>query len=231
MRVPDIKIFNSDEWASKSASEIQLAVSETLRAKKTCSCLLTGGSSAKSLYQEWSKLPAFRAMNGVIFYLGDERIVPINHIDSNFNMINSSLFANNLDSNCQFISVDVNIRDADESAMEYSRILPTSFDIAIFSIGLDGHIASIFPGSELFEDAAAMVGVVNNKSTPYSRITISPNVVLSSKKIFLLVKGENKANILKKTLEGGFTTELPATLTLGGVWLLDSSVARKAHLI
>ena len=164
-------------------------------------------------------------MRGVNFYLGDERFVPADHIDSNSNMVRNSLFPFGVGEEKQFFAIDTSFSSPEVCAQNYDKLIPKSFDVALFGIGLDGHIASIFPQSELFD--GGIDGIRATKSAVnHLRITVTPPVIESTKNIFLLANGKVKSDILKKIFFGAIPKDIPASLALGGVWLLDEDSAR-----
>lgn len=94
-------------------------------------------------------------------------------------------------------------------------------DITLLSIGREGNIAMNEPGSTLSsvtrlilinslskQEAAKNIGV---KNLPPCSLTVGISTILASKKICLMAWSEEKAAIIKETVEGKITDALPAS--------------------
>ena len=89
------------------------------------------------------------------FYFGDERCVAKDHKESNYYLVKNA-FNYAIDDN-NLIGICGNSIDHIKEAEKYARTLPKEIDIALFSVGEDGHIASIFPSSSLFRKAQSLL--------------------------------------------------------------------------
>jgi 6-phosphogluconolactonase len=164
---------------------------------------LSGGSSVKNIYgaivnyadeldnKHWSK---------VTFVLADERLVPIDSIESNSGMIKELLIEplihDSKITSSQFLAVDNQNRD--KAAIHYS-VLIENIDIAILGVGEDGHIASLFPLSdELDQFEPQYLYVEDSPKPPPKRITMSPMMVQNCKSVFLLFFEERKRAALQE---------------------------------
>ncbi|MDB2607095.1 PIG-L family deacetylase, partial [Zobellia sp.] len=95
-------------------------------------------------------------------------------------------------------------------------------DFQLLGIGRTGHVGFNEPGSHynsgtrvitldhitLVDAAPAFLGIDN---VPKKAITMGISTVMSAKRIVLLGWGENKASIIKKTVEGEISPQVPAT--------------------
>lgn len=95
-------------------------------------------------------------------------------------------------------------------------------DIQILGIGRTGHIGFNEPGSSLssktrlialdtttmMDAASSFFGVEN---VPKQAITMGVGTILNAKKLVLMAWGEGKAKIIKETIEGEITHQIPAT--------------------
>lgn len=122
-----------------------------------------------------------------------------------------------------FIS-DVNDTEAECERIQNYLTGHGPIDLCILGIGKNGHIAFNEPATEL------SAGVHLSKLTPQSLkhsmvdgidkkleygLTLGMADILQSKKIFLIVNGEHKREILNSFLSGNITTHLPASF----LWL------------
>lgn len=169
---------------------------------------LSGGSTPKNLYEllaqqdfaariDWSKVHLF---------LGDERCVPLDHVESNFNMVRQTLVSKlqiPFDNVHALVEPD---KDPRRSASEYEavlkKLLPRNeagiprFDLILLGLGPDGHTASLFPGtSALGEKYRWVVPNFVPKFNTY-RITFTLPVLNAASHIAFMVAGADKKEIL-----------------------------------
>src|SRR5262249_52340458 len=110
--------------------------------------------------------------------------------------------------------------------LEISRPL---FDLVLMGLGADGHPASLFPGPPaLHENARWAVGVATAGMEPFvPRVTLTFPALASTREMLFLVTGEDKRDVLARTLTGD---DLPAAQARSEgdlVWLVDRAAARE----
>ena len=222
---PRLEVYSGESWADSSANFICKKIEAVLNEQKYCSIMLTGGRAAEELYVALSNMQAFRKLKGLRFYFGDERNVPISHSASNEGMCRNTLFKKNyLEFSNQIYGIYAENETLDNIAKNYDKIVPFSIDIMLLGLGDDGHIASIFPNSDIAKENKIKVMKSYSPSHEYERVSITPLVVKNSKNIFLLCKGDNKLNILSRALLNiDDVVEMPVRLAFSAFWLLDSS--------
>lgn len=205
-----------------AAELIQGAIFTALREKERCSVMLTGGQSARRLYGAWANFPALRKMSHVHFYFGDERCVPPRDAESNYGMVMRTLFFQGIPKGCQVFRMEAEDPDRDAAAARYSESLPNAMDLMLLGVGEDGHIASIFPGSPVFQEVNRRVVPVTAPKLACERLTITPLVIAQARSIFVLATGAAKAKVLTRALkQPNDVTSLPARLVLRANWLMD----------
>ena len=184
------------------------------------SVILTGGRSAKHLYERWHEVPEFDRYKQARFYFGDERCVPADHADSNFRMVLTA-FSGSLHK-IQYERIHGEAEMHTEEAMRYDAILPDMIDLALFSVGEDGHIASLFPYSSAMKSMMKAVYVSDSPKPPSGRITITPRVIQSAKNVIVMAAGKKKGRVLAQALKNPIdVNQLPVRLTIGRTWVLD----------
>jgi 6-phosphogluconolactonase len=120
------------------------------------------------------------------------------------------------------------------------------FDIMLLGVGDDAHIASIFPGSELLEPEASLVtGREGAVGRPFMgrrvaavwaahlnawRITLTPEALLDSRALVVIVSGAKKAAAVRAALSSALDVKTyPAQLLRAAddrvEWLVDRSAA------
>ena len=111
---------------------------------------------------------------------------------------------------------------------EIFRSQSPAFDLQLQGLGVEGHTASLFPGSPVLEEKQRWVAAVEVAATPPRRLTLTPVVLNQGLNTFFLVAGKDKREILA-ALRGENqpkTSKYPAArLHPAGpvVWYLDSA--------
>jgi len=185
--------------------------------------MLTGGRSAKALYEQWNNFgEPLTGMSGVHFFIGDERCVSTNHPDSNYGMVMRTLLPNGKPKFVEFDRMEAESINVEDSADRYAALLPDSIDVLLLSMGDDGHIASLFPNSPaLFETKRKVLPVIS-PFKPYKRLTITPPVIQAAKHVYVLAIGDKKRLKYEEALlEPEDINSLPARLVLDRIWIFN----------
>lgn len=207
--------------------------------KGSANIALSGGSTPQLYLERLSKV--FAKWQKVHIFWCDERCVPPNNAESNYNTIKEN-FLQLID----IPSINIHrIRGEDEPEAEAERYsyeildwvpvengLPL-FDLILLGVGADGHTASIFPDRmDLFESERICAAAVQ-PITGQKRITLTGSVINNAKNIFMVVSGEEKAMIVKEILENE-NIDYPAGRInpVNGKleWFLDKNAASMLHL-
>ena len=121
--------------------------------------------------------------------------------------------------------------DAYESELrKYFGSAQPAFDLQLQGLGVEGHTASLFPGSPVLEEKQRWVAAVEVPATPPRRITFTPVVLNRGLNTYFLVTGKDKREILAalRSESNPKTSQYPAArLQPDGpvVWFLDSPAA------
>jgi len=203
---------------SSAAAHFISTGSKAIQDRGRFSVALSGGSTPKPLYEFLADQKVDELdWNKVHFFWGDERCVPPDHPDSNFNQVNRALLDPKAiqEENIHRIKAEL---PPDEAARQYQEIILTwfqqkqpSFDLILLGMGSDGHTASLFPGTEYVKgdltDQNRLVAANWVPKLDTWRITFTPHLINAAQNVFFLVSGHNKANTLKLVLEGPSTPE------------------------
>ena len=169
--------------------------------------LVSGGTSPIGLFRQLalSKLPWKRIRIALI----DERFVPTDNPHSNERTVRANLLQE-MASKASFTgmmydsySLENNLRIAQE---KYAEIIEAKNYISLLGMGKDGHTASLFPGdaaSEADLKGESQAGIIqtNAPEFPHERLSCNRQLILESKKIYLLISGKSKLEVLNEALE------------------------------
>lgn len=200
------RIFETPVILAKAfAAEFQKITEECIFLKESVNIALSGGNTPQQLFAVFAE----DYKNSIIwdkinFYWTDERCVSPESSESNYGEAERILFSKlNLYNNVHRIMGE---NDPSEEAERYSQLmqrnLPSEnnfpeFDIILLGMGADGHTASIFPdGMNLLKSEKYCETVVHPENKQ-RRITLTGNVINNSDKIYFLVTGKSKAQIMK----------------------------------
>ena len=113
-------------------------------------------------------------------------------------------------------------------AVLHGRPAVPTFDVVLFGMGPDGHIASLFPGHEALGASGTVVGVHGSPKPPPQRVSLTFDAIGAAREVWLLVAGAEKAPAVARALSGAPRTEIPAGTVTGThrtLWLLDAPAA------
>ena len=196
-------IYKANNHLEASSCLSNLLISEINKSKQdTFSIGLSGGSTPKITY---SLLRSdIKDLSKIIFWTVDERWVSKDNDSSNQKLVNS-IFS---DSEARILEVEYSGVSADEDAEKYSSKITDnikSFDTVILGIGEDGHIASLFPGTDAVNEKNALY--VSNEVNILSkwRVTATFQLLKEVKNVYLLVTGKSKNEIVKTIMNNGNT--------------------------
>jgi 6-phosphogluconolactonase len=204
-----------DALSAAAADAVAEALAQAVHDYGQASIALAGGGTPRKLYE----LLAARhhedvPWQGVHFFWGDERCVPLDDASSNFALAQAAL----LGRIPAWQEKVHRMRGEDEpasAAARYGQLLSAlfedqlgegeiAFDVVLLGLGPDGHTASLFPGSPALQGHAPCVAVDGaTGKPPVPRLTLTLPVLNAAKRVFFLVSGAEKASVLHAIL-GGF---------------------------
>jgi 6-phosphogluconolactonase len=167
------------------------------RLKKRFSFVLTGGLSPINLYKSLSK--AKINWKNIDLFWGDERFVSQNSNNSNYKLVKRYLLKkiNIKKKNIYFINtkkrnVAMSALDYQNQIKKYFKKKKISFDLILLGMGLDGHVASIFPNNL---NKSNICSPVIRKD--FKRITLNLKIINKSKMIILWLNTKKSSLIYK----------------------------------
>jgi 6-phosphogluconolactonase len=180
---------------------------------------LSGGRTPIDFYQKLAICPHPLPWDKTHIFLADERFVPPDDRDSNYRMINEHLLSriaipkeNIHPILTQGFTIAVSAGKYEADIRNFFKIGDTDvpvFDLIILGIGMDGHTASLFPGTASLQETKRLAIPVIADASPAERISLTLEALNNAKNIVFLVTGESKADAIKRILEDK-TRPLPA---------------------
>lgn len=223
-------IFKSSEIASKIvAQEIASIIREKQSKNENCILGLATGSSPIKVYEELIRLHQEEALsfrNVITFNLDEYYPMEKDNIESYHYFMHENLFKH-IDIKPENIHIPNGMiaqENLDQYCLDYEATILKAggLDFQLLGIGRTGHIGFNEPGSHFNSgtrsitlnhitraDAAQSFLGINN--VPRRAITMGIGTIKKAKRIVLLAWGENKASIIKETIEGEVSSQVPAT--------------------
>ena len=179
-------------------------------------CALTGGSAVK-LYPllaeqdlDWSRID---------FFLGDERLVPLESEDSNYRAARQALPKGRI----HVVRTELS---PEAAAADYERLLPEELDLVHLGMGPDGHVASLFPGHPLLQERRRRVAAVTDSpKPPAQRVTFTRPVLENAREVWFLITGDPKKKALAEEARTNLQSPLPAAMVSRNarrsIWFFD----------
>jgi len=234
---------SSTELAETLAEFILKIQKEALEKKGHFTIALSGGSLPKQLSRLIGK-PGIRWEKWQVYYV-DERVVPLDHEDSNHKSCMDVLFSKVIIPPENIHHIDPTLLDdLEELADSYEKQLIHDFaskdsarfpvfDLILLGIGPDGHTASLFPGHALLAEEDRWVAYLDDSPKPPSkRITLTYPVINHASKVVFVATGEGKQDMLAEIMDDPAKNSLPASRVRPAphgqlYWFVDDAASAK----
>ena len=228
-KIHNVIFSNSNEGSIRVAQEIAELIKAKQSLKQSCILGLATGSSPIRVYEELVRMhqeDGLSFANVVTFNLDEYLPMEKDNMQSYFYFMHEHLF-NHID----ILPENIHVPDGktpSESVVEYCLGYEKKIkefgglDFQLLGIGRTGHVGFNEPGSHYnsgtrvitldhitrVDAAPSFLGIDN---VPRKAITMGIATVRSAKRIVLLGWGQNKAQIIKQTIEGDISSHVPAT--------------------
>lgn len=105
-------------------------------------------------------------------------------------------------------------------------------DLVLLGMGADGHTASLFPYSSLDVASPTMAVEQEYQDRPAQRISLTPVIINDARRVWFIVSGVGKAEMVHKVLRGEqdpfrYPAQRIAPRSGRLTWMLDSGAAAK----
>lgn len=228
-KIHNVIVENSKVGSLKVAQEIAALIRKKEQEKKPCVLGLATGSSPIEVYDELIRMhreEGLSFINVITFNLDEYFPMEKQNIQSYHYFMHENLF-NHID----ILPENIHIPDgtiADDNIYQYCIDYEMQIEAAggldfqLLGIGRTGHIGFNEPGSHFnsgtrsitldyitrVDASSSFLGIDN---VPRKAITMGIGTIRKAKRIVLLAWGNNKARVIKKTIEGKISSEVPAT--------------------
>ncbi|WP_091234210.1 6-phosphogluconolactonase [Microbacterium sp. 3J1] len=230
------------ELAARVADRFLTRLRARTRNGRIAHIALTGGSMGGAVLRATRDDPRSAGIDWslVHFWWGDERFVARDDADRNALQSREAL----LDhipvpaENIHEVAASDDGLTLDDAAAAYAAELARfgtdehpwpSFAVCFLGVGPDGHIASLFPDRpEVTVTDAAALPVRDSPKPPPERVTLTRPVLNSSKRVWLVLTGADKASALGLALAGASYSSVPAAGAKGRkrtVFFVDEAAA------
>jgi 6-phosphogluconolactonase len=228
---PQISIFPDIDSLSRAAAERFVSLTKAaILSRGRFATALSGGSTPRLLYSLLGSPPYSENIDWqrVHLFWVDERCVDPSQEDSNYKLVADTMLLNAVvpAENIHRIRGEIDPRSAaamyeDELHKFFAASGNPVFDLVILGAGVDGHTASLFPGSALLQERTREVVPVYREKTAIDRVSFTLPLLNQAANVLFLVAGDDKADIVYEVLKSGNQGQYPA----GRVHPVDGTLA------
>jgi len=241
---PNVEIVPDAESVARRSVDVFLSDAQrAISARDVFYVAVSGGHSPRRFFELLGETPEVASLpwDKIQLFWVDERYVPPDSEWSNYRLA-AETFLDKVPIPIENIHrIPTEYEDFKNAAGSYEQTIRSvfgigldkvpQFDLMVLGMGVDGHIASLFPDSYACFDTADLACVVYVMGDRHDRITLTQPVMCGASHLTVLVCGSEKADILKRV----FSTDpedirYPAHIlwpVLDKVtWLLDQDAAQ-----
>ncbi len=239
---PDIRIFRSLSDISRSATTIFVEQSaKAIQERGQFIVALNGGSTPAGTFQLLAtELREKVDWDHVHVFWGDERCVPASDPESSYGQARDLLLRHVPIPESNIHRIEGELSPA-EAAKDYAMVLQKfasaplawpRFDLVFLGMGEDGHTASLFPGPPIDVSEPVLPVTGQYQDRPAQRVTLTPPVFNSARRVVFMTSGERKAATLAEVLSDRYNPELYPAQRIDPrdgrlIWLVDEEAASR----
>ena len=217
MELEVTRFLNLNELSTAAADLVLKLAEESVRERDAFNWSISGGGTPKKLFELLAAQPYKERMpwDKVHLFWVDERCVPDDHPDSNFNMAAASMISKVPLITQNVRAILAGLTPHDDVAKGYEGLMRADFgmeeaqggfpefDLILLGIGPDGHTASLFPDSAALEEKTRWVVAVPAPplSPAVPRITMTLPAINNAGNVAFLVSGDGKKEVVDAILD------------------------------
>jgi 6-phosphogluconolactonase len=216
MAKPEILVAPVTALAEILTARFTSACAVAIDSGRAATVALTGGSTINLLGDalvrasvEWNRTQVF---------WGDERAVPPDSLESNYNMAQAVVLDRVAIPASHVHRMPADIEDLDAAARRYEATLTAhcgpgaSLDLALLGVGPDGHVCSLFPGHPLLDERHRLVApVYDSPKPPRKRLTLTLPTLAAARLLIIVAIGPEKSGPIREAVHNPVSA-LPVSL-------------------
>ena len=195
-----ISCLNYEELSTKAAALLIQKIKKVIAQKGTCVLAIPGGQSIAGIFT-LLKSEKNISWNKVHLFWIDERMVPLTDKDSNYRLA-KELFLDELIQKKKISQENIHPFDFKKGIAVYEQELKKYggvYDICLFGVGEDGHIAALFPHHHSLTDQSPyFLTMKDSPKSPPQRMTTSVSLLRQAETGIVLFCGKVKQQAFEK---------------------------------
>lgn len=205
---------------AQAAIHVSGLIKQIIAIRGLCLVVVSGGSAIRQTLEHLATYEV--PWSAVRLYMADERCLPLEDKRRNDTMINEVLVRPTHIKSKYFNQIPAEL-GPQKGAKSYARTLfgIDHFDIALFGVGPDGHIASLFPNHPSIENCDRVIAVENSPKFPPDRVSVGITMLRGSTHRIVVATGNEKSDLIGQ-IQKGLTP--PVVLVNPTRWFLNPHV-------
>jgi 6-phosphogluconolactonase len=203
------EVLRTETFARDAVNFILTKARESLDERQQFRIALSGGNTPRSVYAEMAKRDV--PWKKFLFTFDDERCVPPENDESNFQMANEALFRPASVPDSSILRMRGEIKPV-LAAKEYEAQVDLlagkrgekiyEHELILLGLGDDGHTASLFPGTDVLSEAERRV-VANYVSKLNSwRLTFTFPLIFAARAVCFLIGANKDPKLIERIFSG-----------------------------
>lgn len=181
----------------KAVEVICGGLDDAIRQRGKASLVVSGGTSPIPLFERLNLAPL--DWEKIMVTLADERWVDPQHENSNERLVHIHLLKNRAEGAC-FIPLKndgITPRQGARLTEQALKVLPSTLDVVVLGMGMDGHTLSWFPDAPQVEQMLSIdnrnrCGEVISESAVHPRLSLTLSWISKARSIVLFLPSEEK---------------------------------------
>ena len=224
MKTKNFLYSSREELFQKAANQCAVQITRGIEKQGRASIAVPGGSTPAPVFELLSKMSL--DWHNVLVAPTDERWVDVSEQTSNQKLLQQTLLVNQA-ANAKLMAMKNSAETAEQGQAESERCvseLDRPFDLVMIGMGNDGHFASLFPGSNPFEQAMDLNNpdsciAIDATGCPVAgdnteRMSLTLSAILDAKLVMILITGKEKLEVLRSAEKENNPSEKPIAALL-----------------